>query len=133
MTHCHGLVDAQVLFLQPSTLSADWSRTDLWDSASRIPDVNCRLDPDGIEHRRFNASVSGEVFLYHPNGNLSFHGGITAGRGHAGDNRGRTAIETLLLQRIPTHSSTPVFGCELESPDAFPVMCGVRAEKGTSR
>ena len=116
MTHCQGRVNVQVLFMKPPSLPADWAKTDLWDSAADIPGVMPRLDLDGAEQRRFAARVSGEVFLYLPDGSLAFHGGITAGRGHYGDNQGRAAIEALLLDRDLQTGSTPVFGCELEPP-----------------
>ena len=89
MNHCQGLVEAQVVFLQPLALPLDWSQTDLWEDAARIPGVTPRQDFDGAEHRLFHACISGEVFLYQPGGELAFHGGITASRGHAGDNQGR--------------------------------------------
>jgi hypothetical protein len=44
---------------------------------------------------------------------LLFAGGITAARGHAGDNAGRSAIETLLAGGRPGYDRTPVFGCPI--------------------
>jgi hypothetical protein len=116
MTHCQGLVNAQVVFMKPPSVSAEWTRTDLWDSAADIPGVVLRLDVDGAEQRRFAASISGEVFLYRPDGGLAFHGGITASRGHSGDNDGRSALESLLHNRNVLTNKSPVFGCELQSP-----------------
>lgn len=129
MAHCPDRVEAHVFFLQPRSLPADWSQTDLWGLAMRIPGVSAHQDFDGVEHRRFNARISGEVFLYQPDGELSFHGGITPGRGHAGDNRGRAAIESLLLNRKSLFGTTPVFGCELESQATVPEKCNVRDEE----
>jgi hypothetical protein len=119
MTHCQGRVNAQVLFMKPPSLPADWANTDLWDSAANTPGVIPRLDLEGAEQRLFAARVSGEVFLYRPDGVLAFHGGITAGRGHFGDNQGRSALEALLLNRDFQTATTPVFGCELETPDSL--------------
>jgi hypothetical protein len=115
MTHCRGRVAGHVLFLQPHSAPEAWVQTDLWDSARRIPGVDVRIDSAGAEQRHFAAQVSGEVFLYQPTGELAFHGGITAGRGHAGDNAGRAALESLLQLQRTTANSTPVFGCDLES------------------
>jgi hypothetical protein len=115
MTRCRGRADVQVLYFKPRSASEDWARTDLWESAARIRGVVPRVDVDGAEHRRFLARVSGEVFLFLPNGELAFHGGITAGRGHAGDNEGRIALESFLLHRRVSAGRTPVFGCELEA------------------
>ena len=132
-TRCFGRVDIQVIFLQPSSLPADWSKTDLWETAHLIPNVKLRWDVDGVEHRRFKAAVSGEVFLYLPCGDLSFHGGITASRGHVGDNPGRNSIESLLHRQGSSGGSTPVFGCELDSPISPSRECAVHELEGTNR
>lgn len=116
MTHCRGRVDACVLFNMPRSSPADWARSDLWDIAAGIPGVEPRLDLDGAERRRFGTRISGEVLLFWPDGELAFHGGITGGRGHEGDNEGRTALEWLLGHRRTVSTTVPVFGCELESP-----------------
>src|SRR5262249_23058238 len=108
ITHCQGRVAAEVVFLVPPSASADWAQTDLWESAARIPGVVLRPDRGGAEQRRFVARVSGEVFLYQSDGRLAFHGGITAGRGHAGDNPGRSALEALLVGNRLSGRSTPV-------------------------
>jgi hypothetical protein len=70
-----------------------------------------RVDVGGTEHRRFGARVSGEVYLFQTDGQLVFHGGITAGRGHAGDNLGRSAVESFLREGVLPPETTPVFGC----------------------
>jgi hypothetical protein len=114
-THCAGRLDAQVLFLQPPALPTDWVESDLWNRAAKIPGVVRRLDFEGGEQRLFGARVSGEVFVYSPDGKLLFHGGITAGRGHVGDNAGRSALESLLLRSQNAGNITPVFGCQLEA------------------
>ncbi len=131
MTHCRGRLHAEVMFLQPPSFSDEWTHSDLWESASRIPDVAARIDVGAAEQRRFGARVSGETFVYSAGGELLFHGGITAGRGHVGDNAGRTAIESLVA--APGHGSrvggvsqvrgTPVFGCQLQSPEGCTAAC----------
>ncbi len=113
MTHCQGRVQAHVIFFQPHSSAADWARTDLWETASGIPGVTARLDSGCTVQEQFQARVSGEVFLYRPTGELAFHGGITASRGHAGDNDGRSALESLLLHQRALVATTPVFGCAL--------------------
>lgn len=120
ISHCQGRVATHVIFLLPKGFSEDWARTDLWESASAIPDVSVCEDIGGIERRRFGAQVSGETFLFRPNGQLLFHGGITGARGHSGDNLGRYMIQAYLLDPIKIRSfqggstsNTPVFGCEL--------------------
>jgi hypothetical protein len=47
-----------------------------------------------------------------------FSGGITASRGHEGDNAGRAAIEQLVRHERADRLSTWVFGCALFAPAA---------------
>lgn len=120
MIRCGDRVSAHVLFVLPPGKGAAWGRTDLWRSARAIPGVDARLDPGGIEARRcFGAATSGQTFLYHENGRLLFRGGITAARGHEGDNAGSDAVAAL-VRDAGAHratgaapASTPVFGCAL--------------------
>jgi hypothetical protein len=118
LTHCRNLVIVQVLFFTPQSAAAEWARTDLWEQAARIPGVVPQVDAGGTEHRRFGARVSGEVFVFQADGELVFHGGITGGRGHAGDNAGRAAIESFLTDGVHPPQQTPVFGCVSAPPNA---------------
>ncbi|MDB5336092.1 MAG: hypothetical protein JWN70_1711 [Planctomycetaceae bacterium] len=106
----------QVCVLQPCGERDIPSRSSLWQAASQIPGVILTLDPDGLEAQKFGALTSGHTFLYAKNGDLLFSGGITAGRGHSGDNRGQAAILALTadscnVEFLDSHSS--VFGCPL--------------------
>jgi hypothetical protein len=87
--------------------------TRLWRDVSAIPDVTPIADATGDEARRFGAFVSGQTFLYDKNGRLAFSGGVTASRGHAGDNDGTDALAALLDAREAPLARTPVFGCPL--------------------
>lgn len=108
-------LQVHVLFYQPAGVADDWVKTDLWQRAAAIPGVSVTADWEARVARQFGAATSGEVLLYDPQGQLKFHGGITAARGHAGDNLGRQAIETYLdTGRLPV-SQTPVFGCVIWS------------------
>ena len=115
MAHCGERVAARVYFYLPEKSSGEWDKTDLWASAAAIPGVQTFADRGGDEHRRFGATISGETLLYQTDGTLAFRGGITAARGHEGDNNGRSAIESIVFgeSALP---STPVFGCELTNP-----------------
>jgi hypothetical protein len=113
MARCQGKVSAQVWFLQPAGLPEDWSQTDLWRTASKIPGVTVHADVGGREAECFQAQTSGQTLLYDRNGRLMFHGGITLSRGHAGDNPGRSALEDLLEHATAGTTQTPVFGCSL--------------------
>lgn len=115
MAQAQGRVVAYVLFLKPAGSSTDWEKTDLWQSAARIPGVNVVADDDGIEARRFHAVTSGQTALYDSDGHLLFSGGITSARGHSGDNAGRSAIVSLLNTGDADRTVTSVFGCPLYS------------------
>lgn len=113
MARCQGRVSAYVLFFKPPDFPEGWERTDLWDSAGRIPGVTVLSDEGGIEASRFNAVTSGTAMLYNAEGRLLFSGGITGSRGHSGENEGRSAIVALVTGEAATRAETPVFGCSL--------------------
>jgi hypothetical protein len=70
------------------------------------------FDLDRHESRCFGARTSGDVLLYLPNGEHAFHGGITAGRGHAGPNQGAQGVVSI-LEGKRGEQAAPVFGCPL--------------------
>jgi hypothetical protein len=117
MAHAHERLDAKVFFYLPSTAPASWARTELWSTASAIPGVHVFEDRDAHMAERFGAFTSGQTLLYDPLGHLQFKGGITALRGHSGDNAGRSAIIALVRSDPPQIGAlpevTPVLGCSL--------------------
>jgi hypothetical protein len=102
-----------VVFLKPSSMPDGWEKTELWNTASALPNVTVVADEDGREADRFGAVTSGQTFLYDARGALLFSGGITGARGHAGDNAGRSSIVALLNRAGALTTSTNVFGCSL--------------------
>jgi hypothetical protein len=116
MAHVQGRVNAYVLLLKPHGMPDDWEKTDLWNSAASIPGVQVLPDEDGVEAERFHAATSGQALLYDKDGRLLFSGGITPSRGHSGDNAGRSAILSLLMQGEAERTETVVFGCPLFHP-----------------
>src|SRR6266851_831699 len=117
MTRLRGQASAAVVFVRPSGVSEDWEKTDLWRSAARIPGVIVMTDIDGLEAARFGAQASGQALLYSANGDLQFSGGITASRGHSGDNLGRSSIVALVTTGESTTNHTSVYGCSLHNPE----------------
>jgi hypothetical protein len=113
MAHTGGRMTAYVLFLKPEGFSDDWEKTDLWQSAASIPGVTPLVDDGGEEARHFNAATSGQTILYDAEGRLLFSGGITGSRGHAGDNAGRSSIESIVNVGASDRAETFVFGCPL--------------------
>jgi hypothetical protein len=106
-------VSVTVVFTIPDGVPAHWEEGDLWKSATRIPGLRVIRDQGGGEAHRFDVEGSGHVLLYAPSGKLLFSGGITASRGHEGDNLGRSAIVSFILDGHSPVSHTPVFGCSL--------------------
>lgn len=117
-------LQAYVLFVVPPGRDARWAKADLWHGASQIPGVRLVLDADGTEARRFGVATSGQALVYDAAGRLAFAGGITAGRGHAGDNAGEAAIVSLVRRDSAERSITPVFGCALTNMPSSPGRSG---------
>jgi len=113
VAHCPDSVDARVLFFRPTNFADNWEKTDLWFSANEIPNVIAVSDENGIEASKFGATTSGYSMLYDSSGKLLFRGGITGSRGHSGDNAGRSAIESLLMNKVTDQKQSFVFGCPL--------------------
>ena len=120
MTQARGRLNADVIFLKPSGFSDHWTRTSLWRSVVAIPGINAMVD-DGREARMFGAATSGQTMVYDRVRHLLFSGGITAARGHYGDNASESAIAAL-LERPASHDSlkTAVYGCALFAPRSSP-------------
>jgi hypothetical protein len=116
MTRLQGKVAAVVIFVRPKDFAEDWEFTDLWHSAQSIPGTRVLSDAGGVEAARFGAQASGQAMLYDASGNLRFSGGITASRGHSGDNAGRSAIVSLVTTGSAQTTRTSVYGCSLHDP-----------------
>ncbi len=121
MANCQGKVEAYVLFMLPSeergrtTLSKEeWQNTPLRRQAQAISGVTVLSDPNGQEGDRFGVATSGNALLYAPDGRLLFAGGLTGSRGHSGDNAGREALESWILNHQGPQES-PVYGCAMHS------------------
>jgi len=102
-----------VVFIQPKEFDKTWVETSLWHAANRIPGLQITIDLEGQEARLFGATLSGQVFLYQPNGTPLFRGGLTRSRGHAGDNLGRSAVLDAVFQKQTNTTESFVFGCAL--------------------
>jgi hypothetical protein len=113
LTQCTGELATRIVFVRPEPFEPGWEETDLWQSAERLPDVEIIVDPAGKVADLFGARTSGETFLYDTGGQLVFHGGITASRGHEGDNAGRQAIISYVQPGKTGCATTKVFGCAL--------------------
>lgn len=113
MTRTHQNMDCQIVFLKPATLDSDWEKSSLWILSNQIPNNTRKTDVNGELAKLFNATTSGQTFMYDPDGKLIFSGGVTASRGHEGDSPGSIAIENLFAKRKAKTSCSQVFGCPL--------------------
>lgn len=128
-----GRLDAHVLFFRPGETPEGWERTDLWHFASEIPGVTKSVDIDGRACRRLGLTTSGATVLYNASGNRAFFGGITAARGHAGDNLGGSAILAIINRQVSPATSTPVFGCPIFEAERRESECETAHSKGADR
>jgi hypothetical protein len=116
MARLHNQVTAVAVFVRPHGTPEGWDDTDLRRSAAAIPGVTVMTDLDEEEADIFRAQVSGQTMLYSAAGKLLFSGGITASRGHAGDNIGRSSLISFVTSGTAERNRTPVYGCALRSP-----------------
>lgn len=116
LARTQGKVRAYLLFMQPAG-SPGWEDTVLRRSAAAIPGVTVLSDKEGAETRLFGAETSGHTLLFDAQGKLIFSGGITASRGHGGDNTGESAVVSLINGGSGSRSATLVFGCSLQGRD----------------
>jgi hypothetical protein len=94
------------------------TRLPLWARAAAIPGVVPIVDRNGAIAKSFAAETSGDVIAYSAGGQLLFHGGLTAARGHEGDSFGRQRLLAVLRGGDPDLRTSPVFGCPLNEPTA---------------
>jgi hypothetical protein len=116
MVRCRDSVSTHVLFVRPKGATDEWTDTALRKNAESIPSVHVAIDAEGEEALRFGAESSGYVILYDPQGKLLFSGGITASRGHAGQNAGETTVINLANGQAASLKHTEVYGCSLLGP-----------------
>lgn len=117
MTDVNGKLQVYVIFTKPIGADENWAQTDLREIAENIPNTQVLIDENERETKVFNAQTSGLILLYDRSGKLRYNGGITASRGHEGDNPGRSAISNIILNDFDETSKTPVFGCPLRDKD----------------
>jgi hypothetical protein len=87
------------------------------ERAKNVAGASVCFDTDGDEARRFGSHTSGDVFIFDANGHSTFAGGITAGRGHQGDNLAAAAAKAAAAGTAAGATQMPVFGCALFGRD----------------
>jgi hypothetical protein len=103
----------EVYVFSPDSMPRTWSTDGLFRAAKAIPGVEVRLDRNGLLANSLGVQTSGQTLLYDAQGRLIFSGGITASRGHEGDNDGRDSIIAFVESGKSLRTSTPVFGCAI--------------------
>lgn len=122
MTRAVAPMRVSVLFYQPAGEPDSWMDGSLWSDAKEIPGLQVLSDPDGKWAAQLGATASGHVFFFNKDGSLLFNGGITAGRGHEGENPGSETILALLSGDTSTLSSTRAFGCAISDAPTATVL-----------
>lgn len=117
LDHAGEGVRTTALFVLPAAAPEGFERGEAWDRCATLPGVERRTireaDASGLGPR-----TSGHVLAFGPRGDLLFDGGITLGRGHAGDNDGRRALAAALAEGRADAARFDVFGCGLfDRPD----------------
>jgi hypothetical protein len=108
LAQLHGDPAISIVFSDSAALEGS-----TWDAAKSIRGATLFADKDGAEAKLFGAHTSGQVVVYDAAGRLQFAGGITASRGHIGDNIGRQAVQDVLAGRPARWDTHAVFGCAL--------------------
>jgi len=106
-------VKVYIVFYSPPNASAEWKGGELYELARSIPGAIVSTDVGGVESRRFQATTSGQTLLFSSNAQLLFTGGITAARGHDGDNDGEDALLSLISGGHSGQVEYPVYGCAI--------------------
>ena len=115
MSDLDSKLQAYVVLIKPENADANWTETDLRARAEAIPNVRVLIDEGEHETKIFHARTSGLTLLYDREGNLRFDGGITASRGHEGDNAGARAVFDIVTNNAGNRAETFVFGCLLNA------------------
>lgn len=113
-------LEITVVFLQPHGVASDWHQTPLWKRVLTLPGITVHTDCEGTVTQKFGVTTSGQALLYDAVGHLSFTGGLTAARGHEGDNIGCDIIYSQVRNASPRNDVESevcsVFGCPLFQP-----------------
>ena len=101
------------VFEQPDQADKRWIETDIWNRAASITGLTRIIDIDSRLVKTFRVKTSGDTVVYSAEGKLLFHGGLTLGRDHRGENPGRVFVESLASDGTLLPCTSPVFGCPL--------------------
>jgi hypothetical protein len=106
-----GRFDVNVFFVGPAIAKSSWTESKLVARARTIPGAEIVYDAGGKLAKQYGALTSGQTFVFDTSGKRVFQGGLTASRGHEGDNPGRASLEQYVATGKIAATQTPVFGC----------------------
>lgn len=98
---------------EPGQAVAHWDPAAVDALRKAWPNATLLADRDGALAARFGANTSGQVLAYAADGERRFAGGLTAGRGHQGQNPASRRFAAVLREPAAAAASSPVFGCPL--------------------
>jgi hypothetical protein len=102
------------LMSMPAGAPQQWRGSDLVKHLYTLPQTEIHFDENCQESELFGALTSGDTMLFDPFKQQVFRGGITASRGHSGDNVGENTIIAISRGLEGSCHETPVFGCNLD-------------------
>lgn len=85
----------------------------MWTAATRIANVQVKVDVGGERSRKVGALTSGHLIICNSTGRLLFSGGITASRGMEEACRAEELADQVIHGKVTTPVTTPVYGCVL--------------------
>lgn len=108
------LPEVVVVAVIPSQASAEWRDSKTIQRAMQLPNAALFWDYGGKESKLFGAVASGTVMFFGADGRRTFAGGVTAMRGHEGNNVGSQRLHATLMQSQDRPLEViPTFGCRL--------------------
>jgi hypothetical protein len=108
---------AHAILYRPDGPAEGWDKAEgsATDEVS-IPGLRRWIDHGGRLARQFGVETSGHILLFEPAGTLLFSGGITASRGHRGENLGLDALVARIEREETGPRLSPIFGCPMLEP-----------------
>lgn len=108
----------RVLVHTPSSPPTEWDPAADAELRRTLPAGTAIDDRDGALAAKLGLRTSGHVLLFAADGRLRFTGGVTAGRGHQGDNLAGRTLAAMLADAGKPLATTAVFGCPLQADSA---------------
>ena len=103
-----------VVFVRPKGVAPKWELSATHETCLKTPGLTTIVDDQGKEATLFGALTSGQTYIFSPNHELVFSGGITSARGMEEVGPERKLVINAILGQTAHTQHTPVFGCSLQ-------------------